>query len=343
MKGLAHDIITSYLSSRKQCVKIRKSTSHFKDIVMGVPQGSILGPVLFLIYINDLPKISSKVTCLSYADDTALIFHHANSNLLQDNVNTVLKSITEWFRANFLSLNVQKTFTQHYSIASTDFRVTCTIDDQAIEEKDEIRYLGIIIDQQLKFSAHISNTASKVSRNIGIIGRIRPYIDRKTTYLLYNTLILSQLNYCCMIWGVNYHSQISKLVILQKRAVRMIENIYPPHSSLPIFKQFKILKLEDLAKSQMIVVTHKFITNQLPTPFNSIFSFKQAPAHATRRIDHLEQPLSNRNYRLFTTPCLGPKLWNDIFVPHFSTIRDVPLSKYTIKRISRAYFISQYE
>ena len=114
---------------------------------MGVPQGSILGPILFLIYINDLPKISSKVTCLSYADDTALIFRHNNPDVLQDTVNEVLQLITEWFRANLLSLNVQKTFTQHYAISSNDFRVICTFDGQVIAEKDEIRYLGITIDK----------------------------------------------------------------------------------------------------------------------------------------------------------------------------------------------------
>ena len=121
VRNKAHKILTSYLTGRFQCVKIRNSHSNFKEVTMGVPQGSILGPLLFIIYKNDLPKVSNKFTCLSYADDTAIIFKGKNSKVLQLTVNIAIEQITEWFHANFLSLNVSKTYTQHYTTRTTEF------------------------------------------------------------------------------------------------------------------------------------------------------------------------------------------------------------------------------
>ena len=189
---------------------------------MEVPQGSILGPLLFLIYINDLPNLSSTMTCLSYADDTAIIFKHKDKTQLQTVINEHLTAITDWFHANYLSLNAEKTFTQHYSTMSNYFKLNITIDNHNIAEKECIKYLGVTIDKQLKFSAHISNVSNIISRNVGIIARSRYFSDKKRTHLLYNTLILPYLNYCCLIWGINYKSQLKTIITLQKRAARLI-------------------------------------------------------------------------------------------------------------------------
>ena len=175
----------------------------------------------------------------------------------------------------------------------------------------------------------MSNT---VSRNVGLIARNRYFLDIKTARLLYNTLILPHLNYCCLIWGSGYASQISKLFILQKRAARIIENVYPPTSSEPIFKHHRILKLVDIAKSQMLLVVHKFLTNQLPSSLQYMFKIKRPVEHEIRQQFLLEQPFSNRNYRLFSTACLGPKLWNEMFGGTYKDIHEVPNSKYVIKQ-----------
>ena len=309
---------------------------------MGVPQGSILGPILFLIYINDLPKLSGEMTCLSYADDTAIIFKNKSSTFLQSTVNTLLLRISDWFSDNFLSLNVTKTYTQHYTTRSSDFKLNVCINNIPVEEKDNLKYLGVIIDKSLKFTKHIDNVSSTISRNIGVIARVRFFLDKRTTHLLYNSLILPYLNYCCLIWGSNYNSQIEKLVLLQKRAARLIEHVYPPHSSEPIFKKYRIMKLTDIAKSQMMVVMHKFIIKELPTAFDNIYEKYVDNSPHRRQVKHLKQPFSNRNYRLFTTSCLGPKLWNELIAPHFPDINVIPTSKVIIKNIIRRHFIGSY-
>ena len=185
----------------------------------------------------------------------------------------------------------------------------------------------------------MSNT---VSRNVGLIARNRYFLDIKTARLLYNTLILPHLNYCCLIWGSGYASQISKLFILQKRAARIIENVYPPTSSEPIFKHHRILKLVDIAKSQMLLVVHKFLTNQLPSSLQYMFKIKRPVEHEIRQQFLLEQPFSNRNYRLFSTACLGPKLWNEMFGGTYKDIHEVPNSKYVIKQQIRNKILDAY-
>ena len=338
----SHEILSSYLSGRKQCVKIRNAFSSYKDVTMGVPQGSILGPVLFILYINDLPNLSADMTCLSYADDTAILFKGKSSDQLQVTVNEVVMLLNDWFRANFLSLNISKTYTQHYTTRSVDFKLDVKLNDIRVVENNHIKYLGVVLDKSLKFTKHIEHISAIVGRNIGIISRIRYCIDKRTAHLLYNSLVLPHLNYCCMIWGSNYYSQLERLIILQKRAVRLIEHVYPPHSSEPIFKQYNILKLDDIAKSQMLLVMHKFINNQLPPIFENIFKLCDTHSSVARRVKHLQQPFSNRNYRLFTTSCLGPKLWNNIVAAQFPCLGDVPTSKTFFKNIIRKHFVQTY-
>ena len=156
----AHKMLSSYLSSRTQKVNIRNTYSAYKDITMGVPQVSILGPILFIIYINDLPNLSANMTCLSYADDTAIIFKNKNCNHLQRSVNALLHRISDWFHANF---------TTHL----TEFKLDVKIDNVPVEEKDSLKYLGMFIDKSLKLSKNTLITSNIISRNIGIIARIR--------------------------------------------------------------------------------------------------------------------------------------------------------------------------
>ena len=181
-----HKMLSSYLTGRTQCVKVRDKCSKYRNVTMGVPQGSILGPILFIVYINDLPNLSSDMTCLSYADDTAIIFKNKSSTQLQLTVNEHLSCISDWFRANFLSLNVMKTCTQHYTTRSSEFKLDVVIDNMPVREIETVKYLGVFIDKSLKFSHHVHYLSSIISRNVGIIARMRFCLDKRTTHLLYN-------------------------------------------------------------------------------------------------------------------------------------------------------------
>ena len=152
-------------------------------------------------------------------------------------------------------------------------------------------------------------------------------------------MILPYLNYCCLIWGVNYHSQLQRVTILQKRAVRLIEGVYPPISSKPLFKKYRIMKISDIARTQMILVMHKFLTAQLPLSFNEIYHQHPENVLETRQVKHLTEPKTNRNYRLFTTTLAGPRLWNAACAPFFRGCK-ITSSKRTIKRLCLDHFLN---
>lgn len=339
IRNKSWNIIRSYLTHRKQCVKIGDAFSDYRDVQIGVPQGSILGPVLFLLYINDLPEICTNAMCLLYADDTAIVVRQKSGEEAQKTVDELMPRLSRWFAANYLTLNTKKSFSQNYSNTS-QFKVKVCIDGCDIAESKEVRYLGVMIDASMKFTSHINLTANTISRNIGIISRIRYFIDEKIAYLLYNSMILPHLNYCCLIWGVNYASQLQRLIILQKRAVRLIIQIYPPMSSKPVFQQFKILKIPEIAKMQMVMVMHKFLISELPVSIQALYEKEQEPQRPRRFTKHIKEHFSYRNYRIFTTSLTGPKLWNSICARAFPALNQIPRSKMAIKKICRAHLVN---
>ena len=158
---------------------------------------------------------------------------------------------------------------------------------------------------------------------------------------LYNALILPYINYCCLIWGSGYVNHTKKLEILQKRAMRVIEGIYLPQSSTPIFKKYNILKIQDISKMQMMLVLHRHICNDIPPVLKSLFVMHIENDYNTRQNKHFVETFSTKNYRLFTIACRGPKLWNSIICPIFN-LNEIPYSKEVIKKRIKHHLISQY-
>ena len=146
VSGKSYEIIHSYLKERKQTVDIRGTQAEFKNVDIGVPQGSILGPLLFIIYINDLVNIDGSCEYFMYADDTAIFFKHRDTYVLQTMINTALPKISSWLQSNFLTLNIAKTIYQIYSKRKISTNIKVQINGMFIEKRSTVRYLGVLID-----------------------------------------------------------------------------------------------------------------------------------------------------------------------------------------------------
>ena len=173
------------MSERKQCVKINESVSDLLNVNIGVPQGSILGPLLFIIYINDLPNVLISGSCLLYADDTAIFFEGSEEKRLQENVNEDLLKISEWMQINKLSLNMEKTVGQLYSNSSKVKNIAAAMNNIEVKFVETVKYLGIFIDNKLTWRDHIVSLANVISRNIGILYRSSFVLGREPLLLLY--------------------------------------------------------------------------------------------------------------------------------------------------------------
>ena len=279
ISGNSLDLITSYLSNRKHQLKYKDITSGPRDVTCGVPQGSVFGPLLFLLYINDLSSVCPEAKFLLFADDTAVLYSAPNMIDLQTIISVSFPRITEWLHANRLSLSISKTYYQVYSMQTSSNDLAILIDQTYIKRARTVKYLGVLIDEDLKFKSHIGKVAGLVSRNLGIISRARYLLDKKQLLLLYNALILPYFTYCLVIWGSNYESTLQPIILLQKRAIRLICGAGRIAHTAPLFRELKVLMVVDLLHYHLLLILHDFLLGKLPQPIATKFNLHQRVRH----------------------------------------------------------------
>ena len=258
-------LLKSYLNNRKQYVEFEDTKSEILPITVGVPQGSILGPLLFIIYINDFSQASSVFKFIMYADDTTL-FSNLKSfgNNIQTReylINAELSNVREWLDINKLSLNKSKSKYMIFHVPNKDIQyLTLKIDNVIIEKVDEFSFLGLTMDTNLNWKRHSEKICNKCAKMIGILNRLKYVLPHGIKIMLYNSLILPHINYCIMAWGYKG----SRLLKIQKKAARIITlSGYSTHSE-PLFKQLNMLKIADQLRLQELKFYFKYIHKNLP-------------------------------------------------------------------------------
>ena len=256
IRGISLLWFKDYLTNRKQCVSFNGAVSRMKPITCGVPQGSILGPLLFILYVNDIVNCSNLLYFILFADDTNIFFSHKCYKDLMLIVNTELVKLSEWFRANRLSLNIAKT---NYILFGTrrkcltDANFSISINGNIIERVTSTKFLGVYIDEDLNWKHHTAEIAKKNSKSLGILNQVKYILPRSSLITLYHTMIQPYLYYCNIIWGGASLLALNKLVSLQKRALRLITCSYFRSSSNPLFIKLGILKLQNVHKYQTLI------------------------------------------------------------------------------------------
>ena len=303
IRGKPLDLIASYLSNRFQFTKINSSQSSKLPCNIGLPQGAILSPTLFILYINDLHNLSNNFSTVLFADDTTLLFKNpVFSNLIQS-CNQEIDKFRLWTTANRLSLNVDKTcaivfgnrkHTQNFSIS---FGVS------TIKIVTEFTFLGVKIDNNLKFNSHSQFICNKIAKNIGILYKLSNYVPRKILRSVYFSIIYPYLNYCILIWGNTYYVHLYPIAMLQKRAVRILSGAQFLSHTEPLFKRLGLLKLEDIFKHQALIYVYK-------NP--DMFSNYSYHGYNTRNILNFQSEFRRTVLTSRSVLCFGPNLWNNL-------------------------------
>ena len=211
----------NYLSNRYQFVSTNNTSSSFLIIECGVPQGSILGPILFLLYINDLPRVSTKLKLLLYADDTNIVFENSDTKTTIKTINMEMRKIIVWLKSNKLHINVNKTVSLLFHTRQKRVNIyinSIVIDDNIIPITTNTKCLGINIDNNLTWKAHINYITKKISKGVGVLLRLRKELSCNIMILIYNTILLPYLTYCCITWGFTYQTYINKIFAIKKYA-----------------------------------------------------------------------------------------------------------------------------
>jgi hypothetical protein len=271
IRGTPLNWFHSYLTKRHQYVSFKNVESSQLQITCGVPQGSILGPLLFLIYINDLKHALTNAKPILFADDTTLLLTNDKYHTLIEDTNIEINKLHKWFSLNRLSLNISKT---NYIIFRTtnkiipENEIPVKIGNIVIERVNTTKFLGVHLDDTLNWKTHINTKSNQVLKVVAILAKLKHTLPQFILMTIYNSLILPQLNYAITAWGNMQNKEIKRLTTLQKKAIRHISNSkYNSHTS-PLFKKMKLLTLQDLFHQNCCKLYHKIAQSKLRPYFH---------------------------------------------------------------------------
>ena len=267
----------NYLSEREQFVSINGIASTNENIICGVPQGSVLGPLLFLIFINDLPNATDFLTLL-FADDTTFQMSHSDTEILIEKANSELEKAHDWFKANKLTLNVKKTKFMIFSETKTQSKIELKIGDKVIEQvgtnckEKYFKFVGHVLDDKLSWEGHVEHICKKLASSNFAINSSKHFLPLKIRLSIYFSLFDSHLNYGNLLWGCAKSKYLNKIENLQKRCIRNVAlKGFRSHTE-PIYKNLEILTVSDKITLCRSMFMHQYRHEKLPSSFSGLFS-----------------------------------------------------------------------
>ena len=329
VRGLGLDWIRNYLLNRQSYVRLDDSNSERHITNIGVPQGSIIGPFLFLIYINDLPNISNTLKSTLFADDTTFSFSHKDYSTMVTTLNSELTQVKNWTCINRLTLNTNKT--ELILFANRPFDLddsTIQLGDSIISYVDSCKFLGVKIDNKLNFNHHINYILGKISRSAGILYRIRDSLTQAARLTFYYSFVYPYISYNIVAWGGTNKVHLKPLNIQHKRIIRTISNAgFLEHTS-PLFSQLRILKLDDIYKFNLLLLTHKRV-------YTGSFNIQHSinTRHRNLAVPEFQRLTKTQQSSKF----MGPYLWNTLPL-EIKNLQNFTSFKIKLKR----YFLSKY-
>ena len=361
LRGKINDLFKSYLDNRKQYVSLNGFDSEMEDITCGVPQGSTLGPLLFLIYINDFRLCLTKTSSGHFADDTFIMYNSKKLKSIETVINHELKQVNKWLRLNKLSLNASKTeliFFYPTSMKSLNFDQTyINFNGIRLKPVDFVKYLGMYIDKHLNWNHHIHELSKKLSQSNGILSKLRYNAPLEVCIQVYYAIFYSRLIYGCNAWGLSSDENIKAIQILQNKCIRILSFLHPnSHISEQTFSNLKFLNVRDIIKFYQLRLVYDFHCTMLPTDLMSLFKLSSEV-----RIDCQDNLNSIINKLLyipkFNSVTYGkqslryhvPKLWNETFKTGsigVGTNKSIPISNiktiYSFKNALKRHYLHNY-
>ena len=332
IRGVCHDWFRSYLEERQQYVSVSDCKSGKRSVKTGVPQGGIISPLLFSIYVNDMCKSSNKLCFTHFADDTNVYVQGGNLQELESTLNEELARIDEWLCCNRLSLNIDKTYYMIFSNGRISDGIDVKIRDIAIEkaEDDVVKILGIMIDDKLNFNVHVKGICLKMSRSCGVVFKLSQFLPGRILKMLYNSIVLPCLVYCIEIWGSTSNVNMRRISRLQDRVVKLLGDgdlvaTYKENNILPVNSLYKYFTLIKFYQQYILKRNENLNSN-----FVALEPIHEYPTRFSESLC-LNTPNINRSKIYYSFLYRGVTFWNEL-PSHLRTITSLPVFKKNIKK-----------
>ena len=332
VRGMAGQWFKSYLSQRSQYVSIDKKSSNSARMSYGVPQGSILGPLLFLIFINDFPSCNPFFRFTLFADDSTLSCKfpkNSNPDIIKNSLSVELSKINKWLENNKIKINYDKTKFIIFNYRKTIEVNSLKIGNNQITRANSVKFLGIYIDEKLSFKTHIDNISEKTGKTVGLLYRLNKFLPDYILKTLYHCLVSPHISYGIEAWYAAPKTATDRISVIQKKVIRAINRLpYNTHTN-DYFKSMRIPKLEDIYHLQL---GKYMFTNQ--NKFNLV---SDVHSHNTRSRNNLALPLYNLSHTQKFYKYRGIKLWN--------TLPDNIIKSTTVQQLGaqlKSYLIDKY-
>ena len=280
IRGVANKWFQSFLEDRKQFTSLQGSKSAEKPIKYGVPQGSVLGPLLFILFINDLHKALEFSSVHHSADDTNPLLIDKSLKKINKHVNRDLKLTVDWIRTNKLSLNVSKTEIVLFKPKNKKItkQLNVRVIGQKIKQSSQVQYLGVILQDDLHWATHLANLEKKSSRSIGLLSKIRQYVSMHLLQTIYYSIFHCHLIYAYEIWGQNQNNlRFTKLTKLQKKALKVINFQSSDSPTGPLYQENKVLIIADFIYYKNALFVRNTLKRENPQVFHKMFIIKSKP------------------------------------------------------------------
>lgn len=326
-RGMSLNWFKSYLSERSQIVQLNNIKSESKIINCGVPQGSVLGPLLFLLYINDLAFVDIKGQFTMFADDTTILWNNKNKNFLYDSINNDILKIKSWCDSNLLTFNINKTNILTFKCELNNIHMN----DEIVKYSSCTKFLGLIVDVKLNFKDHIEKLCNKLASNCYAIRILSRELEEFSVLKsIYYSLIDSNIRYGICFWGNSYQYLLNKVFVLQKRAIRCICKAKTKDSCKPLFKSKKILTLTSIYILETVcLMFKKFCLN---SNYNSLYD--------TRKKSQLQLPNPNSTLTKKSLIYDSKKIYNHL-PSYIKKLKNLKKFKLSVKNLllSKAYYV----
>lgn len=303
IRGNVSNLFHNYLFDRIQLVKIQNQISDTLKIKMGVPQGTVIGPLLFIIYINSLLSLKIEGSAISYADDTVLIFSDKTWDNVKNKATRGVNIVKNWLDCNKLSLNIKKTSFMAFSIINNSRpsfnAISITDSSETIKQVEKVKYLGVIMDQYLKWDQHVLETAKKLRRFIYKFYQLRNILNTKQLNIVYKSLVESIINYGILVWGGLYDNALKNLNTVQNYILKVIGRKDKYHETKKLYSEqtlnarslyfLTLCKFMYKNSTQYEKIKHQYDTRskneeKITTPFCQKHATYRYAAHLAPRI-----------------------------------------------------------